>query len=49
MALPKQGEKKFCENLIMAMPLPKQGKKSFFLSNCCNGIAENERKKNKIK
>ena len=44
MALPKQGEKKFCENLIVAMPLPKQGNKKKF-SNCGNGIAENGGKK----
>ena len=25
------------------------GEKKFSFSNCCNGIAENERKKNKIK
>ena len=27
MTLPKQEEKKICENLIVAMPLPKQGNK----------------------
>ena len=27
MVLPKLGEKKICENLIVAMPLPKQGNK----------------------
>ena len=48
MVLPKQGEKKNCKNLIVAMPLPKQGNKKKF-SNCGNGIAENGRKKNKIK
>ena len=48
MTLPKLGEKKNCENLIVAMPLPKQGNKKKF-SNCGNDIAENGRKKNKIK
>ena len=48
MALPKLGEKKICENLIVAMPLPKQGNKKK-ISNCGNDIAENGRKKNKIK
>ena len=48
MTLPKLGEKKNCENLIVALPLPKLGNKKKF-SNCGNDIAENGRKKNKIK
>ena len=40
MALPKLGEKKYCEKLIVAMLLPKQGNKKKF-SNCGNGIAKN--------
>ena len=48
MALPKQGEKKNCENLIVAMQLPKQGNKKK-ISNYGNDIAEMGGKKNKIK
>ena len=45
MALPKLGEKKNCETLIVAMSLPKQGEKNnFCFGNCGNGIAENEKK-----
>ena len=44
MILPKQGEKKNYENLIVAMPLPKQGNKKK-ISNCGNGIAENGEEK----
>ena len=40
-------EKKFCDKLIVAMPLLKQGgKKNLWQSNCGNGIAEIGRKKN---
>ena len=47
MALPKIGrKKKFCENLIMAMPLPKQGNKTFFLAIVAMALPKWEEKKN---
>ena len=46
MALPKIGrKKKFCENLIMAMPLPKQGNKTFFLAIVAMALPKWEEKK----
>ena len=48
MPLPKQGEKKNYENLIVAMQLPKQGNKKKN-SNCGNGIAKNGGEKKRFR